>query len=313
MTRKSALITGVTGQDGSFMAQTLLEKGYEVHDIKRRASSFNTQRVDYLYEDIHEPQFKFRLHYGALPDSSNFPRLIQETQTDAIHNLAAQGQMAVSFESPERTGDIDGVGILQLLEAMRILRMQKTTRFHRASTSELYGLVEQVPQTEAPLFYPRNPYPVTKLYVDGITFNYRELYGMYACNGILCIHESPRRGETFVTRNLTLALCNIAHGHGFTIEWSGAHVNEVGRVANVATAESERCNTLKPGQAIIESEPRFSRPTGIRTRLGAGSTANGQLGWQLEISVEAMCERVIESHLHEAQRAVLIRKANLHR
>lgn len=209
---KRALITGVTGQDGSYLAEFLLSKGYEVHGIKRRASSFNTQRIDHIYQDPHEPNPKLSLHYGDLSDTSNLTRIIQEVQPDEIYNLAAQSHVAVSFESPEYTADVDGLGTLRLLEAMRFLDLGKKTRFYQASTSELYGLVQEIPQRETTPFYPRSPYAVAKLYSYWITVNYRESYGMYACNGILFNHESPRRGETFVTRKITRGLANIAQG-----------------------------------------------------------------------------------------------------
>jgi GDPmannose 4,6-dehydratase len=211
-THKVALITGITGQDGSYLAELLLEKGYEVHGIKRRASSFNTQRVDHIYQDPHIENSRFHLHYGDLSDTSNLARIIQQTQPDEIYNLGAQSHVAVSFESPEYTADVDAIGTLRILEAIRILGMEKKTRFYQASTSELYGLVQEIPQKETTPFYPRSPYAVAKLYAYWITVNYREAYGMYACNGILFNHESPRRGETFVTRKVTRGLCNIAQG-----------------------------------------------------------------------------------------------------
>jgi len=209
---KKALITGVTGQDGSYLAELLLEKGYEVHGIKRRASSFNTQRVDHIYEDPHVDHQRFTLHYGDLTDSSNLTRILQQIQPDEVYNLGAQSHVAVSFESPEYTADVDAMGALRILEAIRLLGLEKKTRFYQASTSELYGLVQEVPQKETTPFYPRSPYAVAKLYAYWITVNYRESYGMYACNGILFNHESPRRGETFVTRKITRGLANIAQG-----------------------------------------------------------------------------------------------------
>ena len=210
--QKVALITGVTGQDGSYLAEFLLEKGYTVHGIKRRASSFNTQRVDHIYQDQHVDNARFKLHYGDLSDSSNLTRIIQETQPDEIYNLGAQSHVAVSFESPEYTADVDAMGTLRILEAIRILGLEKKTRFYQASTSELYGLVQETPQKETTPFYPRSPYAVAKMYAYWITVNYREAYGMYACNGILFNHESPRRGETFVTRKITRGLANISQG-----------------------------------------------------------------------------------------------------
>jgi GDPmannose 4,6-dehydratase len=209
---KVALITGITGQDGSYLAELLLEKGYIVHGIKRRASLFNTQRVDHIYQDPHIEHANFKLHYGDLSDTSNLIRIVQETQPDEIYNLGAQSHVAVSFESPEYTADVDGVGTLRLLEAIRILGLEKKNRFYQASTSELYGLVQEIPQKETTPFYPRSPYAVAKMYAYWIVVNYREAYGMYACNGILFNHESPRRGETFVTRKITRGLANIAQG-----------------------------------------------------------------------------------------------------
>ncbi|GAB6095741.1 GDP-mannose 4,6-dehydratase [Desulfatiferula olefinivorans] len=209
---KKALITGITGQDGAYLAEFLLDKGYEVHGIKRRASLFNTDRIDHLYQDPHEKSRRFFLHYGDLSDSSNLIRIIQQVRPDELYNLAAQSHVAVSFESPEYTADVDALGTLRLLEGIRILGLEKKTRFYQASTSELYGKVQEIPQTETTPFYPRSPYAVAKLYAYWITVNYREAYGMYACNGILFNHESPVRGETFVTRKITRALSRIKLG-----------------------------------------------------------------------------------------------------
>lgn len=209
---KKAIITGITGQDGSYLAEFLLGKGYEVHGIKRRASSFNTQRVDHIYQDPHVENQRFILHYGDLTDSSNLTRIIQDVRPDEVYNLGAQSHVAVSFESPEYTADVDAIGTLRILEAIRLLGLEKKTRFYQASTSELFGLVQEVPQKETTPFYPRSPYAVAKMYAYWITVNYRESYGMYACNGILFNHESPRRGETFVTRKITRGLSNIAQG-----------------------------------------------------------------------------------------------------
>jgi GDPmannose 4,6-dehydratase len=210
--QKVALITGITGQDGSYLAEFLLEKGYIVHGIKRRASSFNTERIDHLYQDPHVNHPDLILHYGDLTDTSNLVRIIQECQPDEIYNLGAQSHVAVSFESPEYTADVDAMGPLRMLEAIRILGLEKKTRFYQASTSELYGLVQEIPQKETTPFYPRSPYAVAKMYAYWITVNYREAYGIYACNGILFNHESMRRGETFVTRKVTRGLANIAQG-----------------------------------------------------------------------------------------------------
>ncbi|MDI9244978.1 GDP-mannose 4,6-dehydratase [Marinobacter sp. CHS3-4] len=209
---KTALITGVTGQDGSYLAEFLLEKGYQVHGIKRRASLFHTQRIDHIYQDPHVEHQNFKLHYGDLTDSSNLTRILQETQPDEVYNLGAQSHVAVSFEVPEYTADVDAMGTLRLLEAIRFLGLEKKTRFYQASTSELYGLVQETPQSETTPFHPRSPYAVAKLYAYWAVVNYREAYGMYACNGILFNHESPRRGETFVTRKITRGLSNIAQG-----------------------------------------------------------------------------------------------------
>jgi GDPmannose 4,6-dehydratase len=209
---KKALITGITGQDGSYLAELLLEKGYEVHGLKRRSSSLNTERIDHLYQDPHSNHRNLFLHYGDLSDSSNLTRIIAEVQPDEVYNLAAQSHVAVSFESPEYTADVDALGTLRLLEAIRFLGLAKKCRFYQASTSELFGLVQEIPQKETTPFYPRSPYAVAKLYAYWITVNYRESYGMYACNGILFNHESSRRGETFVTRKITRALANISQG-----------------------------------------------------------------------------------------------------
>lgn len=210
--RKTALITGITGQDGSYLAEFLLDKGYLVHGIKRRSSSFNTSRIDHIYEELQVDKSRLTLHYGDLSDAPNLVSIIQECQPDEIYNLAAQSHVAVSFASPEYTADIDALGTVRILEAIRLLGLEKTTRFYQASTSELYGLVQETPQTETTPFYPRSPYGVAKLYAYWITVNYRESYGMYACNGILFNHESSRRGETFVTRKITRGLANITQG-----------------------------------------------------------------------------------------------------
>ena len=209
---KRALITGITGQDGSYLAEFLLQKGYEVHGIKRRASLFNTQRIDHIFQDPHSNKPQLKLHYGDLTDSSNLTRILSEVQPDEVYNLGAQSHVAVSFEAPEYTADVDAMGALRLLEAIRFLGLEKKTRYYQASTSELYGLVQEVPQSETTPFHPRSPYAVAKMYAYWMTVNYREAYGFYACNGILFNHESPRRGETFVTRKITRGLANIAQG-----------------------------------------------------------------------------------------------------
>ncbi|MDC1267514.1 GDP-mannose 4,6-dehydratase [Amylibacter sp.] len=209
---KKALITGITGQDGSYLTELLLEKGYEVHGIKRRSSSLNTQRLDHIYQDPHLENVNLKLHYGDLTDSSNLTRILKDIEPDEVYNLGAQSHVAVSFDSPEYTADVDAMGTLRLLEAIRFLKLENKTRFYQASTSELYGLVQETPQSETTPFYPRSPYAVAKMYAYWIAVNYRESYGMYACNGILFNHESPRRGETFVTRKITRGLTNIALG-----------------------------------------------------------------------------------------------------
>src|SRR6201985_426801 len=209
---KKALLTGVTGQDGAYLTDLLLSKGYEVHGIKRRSSSFNTDRIDHLYQDPHEKNVRLRLHYGDLTDSTNLIRIVQETQPDEIYNLAAQSHVQVSFEIPEYTANADAVGTLRLLEAIRILGLEKKTRFYQASTSEMFGQVQEIPQRETTPFYPRSPYGAAKVYAHWITVNYREAYGMFACSGILFNHESPMRGETFVTRKITRALARISEG-----------------------------------------------------------------------------------------------------
>src|SRR5210317_194401 len=209
---KKALITGITGQDGSYLSEFLLQKGYQVHGIKRRASSFNTQRIDHIYQDQLQKKNQFKLHYGDLTDSSSLTRIIRDIEPDEIYNLGAQSHVAVSFEAPEYTADVDAIGTLRILEAIRFLGLEKKTRFYQASTSELYGLVQETPQKETTPFYPRSPYAVAKLYAYWICVNYREAYGIFACNGILFNHESPRRGETFVTRKITRGLANIALG-----------------------------------------------------------------------------------------------------
>ena len=361
---KVALITGITGQDGSYLAEFLLEKGYIVHGIKRRASSFNTQRVDHIYQDPHIENARFKLHYGDLSDTSNLIRIIQETQPDEVYNLGAMSHVAVSFESPEYTADVDAIGTLRLLEAIRILGLEKKTRFYQASTSELYGLVQETPQKEATPFYPRSPYAVAKLYAYWIVVNYREAYGMYACNGILFNHESPRRGETFVTRKITRGLANIAQGlegclymgnldalrdwgHakdyvrmqwmmlqqeqsedfviatgvqysvrqfiewsakelGITLRFDGQGVDEVAVVERI---EGDKAPALEVGQAVVKIDPRYFRPTEVETLLGDPSKAKSKLGWTPEITVQQMCQEMVESDLQEAKRHALL-KAN---
>jgi GDPmannose 4,6-dehydratase len=359
---KVALITGITGQDGSYLAEFLLKKGYIVHGIKRRASSFNTQRVDHIYQDPHVENANLKLHYGDLSDTSNLVRIVQETQPDEIYNLGAQSHVAVSFESPEYTADVDALGTLRLLEAIRILGLEKKTRFYQASTSELYGLVQEIPQKETTPFYPRSPYAVAKLYAYWIVVNYREAYGIYACNGILFNHESPRRGETFVTRKITRGLANIAQGlegclymgnldalrdwghakdyvrmqwmmlqqdqpddfviatgvqysvrqfidwsaHelGITLRFDGQGVEEVAVVEKI---EGDKCPALHVGQIIVRIDPRYFRPTEVETLLGDPGKAKKKLGWMPEITVQQMCQEMVDTDLGEARRLALLK------
>ncbi|KPP86164.1 MAG: GDP-mannose 4,6-dehydratase [Rhodobacteraceae bacterium HLUCCO07] len=362
MTR-TALITGITGQDGSYLAEFLLQKGYEVHGIKRRASSFNTQRVDHIYEDPHSNNAKFKLHYGDLTDSSNLTRILSEVQPDEVYNLGAQSHVAVSFEAPEYTADVDAMGALRLLEAIRFLGLEKKTRFYQASTSELYGLVQEIPQRETTPFHPRSPYAVAKLYAYWITVNYREAYGIYACNGILFNHESPRRGETFVTRKITRGLANIAQGlesclymgnidalrdwgHakdyvrmqwmmlqqevpedfviatgaqysvrdfitwsaaelGVTLRFEGEGLNERGIVQ---TVEGDKAPAVKPGDVIVQIDPRYFRPAEVETLLGDPSRAKAKLGWTPEITTQQMCAEMVAEDLKTARRHALLKE-----
>ena len=357
---KKALITGVTGQDGAYLAEFLLEKGYEVHGIKRRSSSFNTDRIDHLYQDPHLPDRRFILHYGDLTDSTNLIRIIQEVRPDEIYNLAAQSHVKVSFDLPEYTAETDGLGALRLLEAIRILGLEQKTRFYQASTSELFGLVQEVPQTEKTRFYPRSPYACAKLYAYWITVNYREAYGIYACNGILFNHESPVRGETFVTRKITRALARISlglqdsiylgnldakrdWGHardyvrmqwlmlqqeepddfviatgeqhsvrefveavaeelGIEIEWQGRGIEETGIVKDV-----KKGTALRPGQKIVEVDPRYFRPTEVETLLGDPTRAKERLGWEPQISFRQLVKEMVWRDLEEAKRDRLCR------
>ena len=361
-TAKVALITGVTGQDGSYLAEFLLEKGYIVHGIKRRSSSFNTERVDHLYQDPHVDHRHFVLHYGDLTDSSNLTRIIQQTQPDEIYNLGAQSHVAVSFESPEYTADVDAIGPLRILEAIRILGLEKKTRFYQASTSELYGLVQQTPQKETTPFYPRSPYAVAKLYAYWITVNYREAYGIYACNGILFNHESKRRGETFVTRKITRGLANISQGlekclfmgnmdalrdwgHakdyvrmqwlmlqqekpedfviatgmqfsvrefiirsaqqlGISIQFEGNAEQEKGIVTGV---EGDKAPALKPGDVIIQIDPRYYRPTEVETLLGDPAKAKEKLGWVPEVTLDEMIQEMVANDLDQARQHALLK------
>ena len=360
---KVALITGITGQDGSYLAEFLLKKGYVVHGIKRRASRLNTERVDHLYQDPHQDHRNFVLHYGDLADSTNLIRIVQQTQPDEIYNLGAQSHVAVSFESAEYTGDVDGLGTLRLLEAIRILGLKAKTRFYQASTSELYGLVQEIPQRETTAFYPRSPYAVAKLYAYWITVNYREAYGLYACNGILFNHESKRRGETFVSRKITRGLANIAQGlerclylgnldalrdwgHardyvrmqwlmlqqetpddfviatgqqvsvrefvvrsarqlGITLRFEGQGLAEQGIAEAVV---GDRAPGVTVGDIVLQVDARYFRPTEVANLLGDPSKAREKLGWEPEITLDAMIAEMVSHDLDQARRNALLRR-----
>ncbi|MDU1435313.1 MAG: GDP-mannose 4,6-dehydratase [Citrobacter freundii] len=328
---KVALITGVTGQDGSYLAELLLEKGYEVHGIKRRASSFNTERVDHIYQDPHSGNPKFHLHYGDLTDSSNLTRILQEVQPDEVYNLGAMSHVAVSFDSPEYTADVDAIGTLRLLEAIRFLGLEKKTRFYQASTSELYGLVQEIPQKESTPFYPRSPYAVAKLYAYWITVNYRESYGMYACNGILFNHESPRRGETFVTRKITRAIANIAQGLESCLYLGNMDsLRDWGHAKDYVRMQWMMLQQDKPedfviatgvqysvrqfvemaaahGDVMIAVDPRYFRPAEVETLLGDPAKAHEKLGWKPEITLRQMISEMVANDLDAAKKHSLLK------
>jgi len=366
---KKALISGVTGQDGAYLAEFLLGKGYEVHGIKRRASLFNTDRIDHLYHDPHEEGISFKLHYGDLTDATNLIRIIQEVQPDEIYNLAAQSHVMVSFETPEYTANADAVGTLRMLEAIRILGLSDKTRFYQASTSELYGKAQEVPQTEKTPFYPRSPYGVAKLYSYWITTNYREAYNLFACNGILFNHESPIRGETFVTRKITRGVARIKLGlqeklylgnleakrdwgyaadyaeamwlclqqeepddyvvatgethsvrefverafaeAGIEIEWEGTGTEEKGIVKGVRNDSqdimsksidyrSQIAKELKPGDVVVDIDPRYFRPTEVDILLGDPTKAKVKLGWQPRVTFKELIKMMVNSDIKEA-------------
>jgi GDPmannose 4,6-dehydratase len=348
---KTALITGITGQDGAYLAELLLGKGYEVHGIKRRASSFNTDRIDHLYKDPHETGVRMHLHYGDLTDATNLIRVIQQVQPDEIYNLAAQSHVGVSFETPEYTANSDALGTLRILEAIRILGLDKKTRFYQASTSEMFGKVQEIPQKETTPFYPRSPYGAAKVYGHWITVNYREAYGMYACSGILFNHESPIRGETFVTRKITRSLARIHEGlesclylgnldslrdwghardyvraqwlmlqqtepDDFVIATGEQHsVREFVTIAAAklgmsiawqATGVDEQGIDTKTNRTIVKVDPRYFRPTEVETLLGDPSKARAKLGWQPEISFDALVTEMIDNDLNIARRDALI-------
>ncbi|MDJ0364551.1 GDP-mannose 4,6-dehydratase [Hymenobacter sp. H14-R3] len=346
---KVALITGITGQDGAYLAELLLGKGYEVHGLKRRSSLFNTDRIDHLYQDPHETDVRLKLHYGDLNDSTNIIRIVQEVKPDEIYNLGAMSHVKVSFDTPEYTANADGIGTLRLLEAIRILGLTEKTRIYQASTSELYGLVQAVPQSETTPFYPRSPYAVAKMYAYWITVNYREAYGMFACNGILFNHESPLRGETFVTRKITRAVARIAlglqskfflgnidakrdWGHaqdyveamwrilqqdepedfviatgvtttvrefvrlafaevGIEVAFEGEGVEEKGRVVRNTNPESQ----VKPGEVVLEIDPRYFRPTEVELLIGDPTKAKTQLGWVPKHDLASLVKDMVEA------------------
>ena len=275
---KVALITGITGQDGSYLAEFLLAKGYEVHGIKRRASSFNTQRIDHIYEDPHAPHPKLKLHYGDLSDTSNLNRILKEVEPDEVYNLGAQSHVAVSFESPEYTADVDGMGALRLLEGIRFLGLERKTRFYQASTSELYGLVQEVPQKETTPFYPRSPYAVAKLSAYWITVNYREAYGLYACNGILFNHESSRRGETFVTRKITRGLANIDQGlEQYLFMGNMDALRDWGHAKDYVEMQWLMLQQDKPEDFVIATGVQYS----VRTFINKAASRLGiELSWE---------------------------------
>jgi GDPmannose 4,6-dehydratase len=338
--QKTALITGVTGQDGAYLAELLLSKGYVVHGLKRRASLFNTGRIDHLYRDPHEDDIRFFLHHGDLTDSTNLIRILQQTQPDEVYNLAAQSHVAVSFEVPEYTANADALGTLRLLEAIRILGLQEKTRFYQASTSELYGLVQETPQTERTPFYPRSPYAVAKLYGYWITVNYREAYGLYACNGILFNHESPLRGENFVTRKVTRALARIKLGLqdrlylgnlGARRDWGHARdyvemqwlmlqqdEPEDYDIATAAAAELgielrwEGSGVDEKGydqhdRCIVSVDQRYFRPAEVETLLGDASKAREKLGWSPRVTFAELVSEMVREDLKAAERDELVK------
>lgn len=350
---KTALITGITGQDGAYLAELLLEKGYMVHGIKRRSSSYNTGRIDHLYKDPHEKDVRMHLHYGDLTDSTNIIRLIQETKPDEIYNLAAQSHVKVSFETPEYTANADALGTLRILEAIRLLEMIDKTKFYQASTSELYGLAQDIPQTEKTPFYPRSPYGAAKLYAYWITVNYREAYNMFACNGILFNHESPIRGETFVTRKITMAVARIKlglqkklyvgnlnakrdWGHAkdyveamwlmlqqsepddFVIatgetrsvrEFAELAFKEVGiNIKWVGEGIDEKGINTETGEALIEVDKSYFRPTEIDILIGDASKAKEKLGWQPKVTFKELVKTMVIEDLKETERELLCRR-----
>ena len=322
---KKAIITGITGQDGAYLAEFLLNKGYEVHGIKRRSSLFNTQRIDHIYEDPHTPHRHLNLHYGDLTDSANLIRIIQEVQPDEIYNLAAMSHVHVSFEEPEYTANADGIGTLRILEAVRILGLTKKTKIYQASTSELYGLVQAVPQSETTPFYPRSPYAVAKLYAYWITVNYREAYNMYACNGILFNHESPQRGETFVTRKITRAVAKISLGlqdklylgnlnavrdWGYAPEYveamwlmlQNSEPDDYVVATGVPYTVKDFCQFAFDAVGLdwekyVEIDDRYLRPTEVENLIGDASKAHKILGWKAKTHTPDLVKIMVHSDL----------------
>lgn len=302
---KKALITGITGQDGSYLAEFLLEKGYEVHGIKRRSSLFNTQRIDHIYQDPHVEHARFKLHYGDLTDTSNLTRILSEVRPDEVYNLGAQSHVAVSFEAPEYTADVDAIGALRLLEAIRFLGMEKTTRFYQASTSELYGLVQETPQKETTPFYPRSPYAVAKLYAYWITVNYREAYGMFACNGILFNHESPRRGETFVTRKITRGLANIAQGLDSCLYMGNLDsLRDWGHAKDYVRMQWMMLQQDQPEDFVIATGVQYS----VRQFI---EWSAAELGVELEFQGTGVDEKAVVSKVNNADKAPHIKVGDI--
>ncbi|MCL1934453.1 MAG: GDP-mannose 4,6-dehydratase [Candidatus Azobacteroides sp.] len=372
---KTALITGITGQDGAYLSEYLIKKGYTVHGIKRRSSLFNTNRIDHLYQDPHQENRNMILHYGDMTDSMNITRIIAEVQPDEIYNLAAQSHVKVSFDTPEYTANVDGLGTLRVLEAVRLLNLVSKTRIYQASTSELYGLVQEIPQKETTPFYPRSPYAVAKMYAYWITVNYREAYQMFACNGILFNHESPLRGETFVTRKVTRAISRIAlgiqnevymgnlsgkrdWGHakdyvkamylilqqdmpddyviatgvtttirdficksfdkiGIAVEFTGAGVNETGKIAGIRSevfVERVGETYLKRiqnriGETIVKVDPEYFRPTEVELLIGDATKARTKLSWEPRYDLDALIEDMMQSDIKEMKKEAYVSEA----
>ena len=334
---KKALITGITGQDGSYLAEFLLDKGYEVHGIKRRASSLNTQRIDHLYEDPHASNPRLKLHYGDLTDTSNLTRLIRDIEPDEVYNLGAQSHVAVSFEAPEYTADVDAIGTLRILEAIRFLGLEQKTRFYQASTSELFGQVQETPQRETTPFYPRSPYAVAKMYAYWIAVNYRESYGMYACNGILFNHESPRRGETFVTRKITRAATRIKLGlqdklyignldakrdWGYAKEYVEAmwlmlqqdsgddYVMATNETHSVKDFVMETFGLLDlDWEQYVDYDKRYERPTEVDLLIGDPAKAKRQLNWEPQVRFKDLVKIMVDADLVLAKQELAYKQA----